>query len=363
MDFAMGAVGPDGDDDGIPLSSFVPKQAAPNEDLKSKAKLSSAVGGRIVKSVIDVMDDDEKLEFIVNGILPNKGLMYIGGLSGTGKTIQAIQLVGDIVLGRPTMTWQLGEAWTEDFVGMMLSLEMGKTELQLRLQHMYPNLTDDERKSFDERFLSYTEPEPFELWNPAHILDLFYMIKAHGVKLLLIDSASVSFAQSLKDDVQVNESIKNLYMLRNKLGLAMVVVSHTRKPPAGIVSNPEDITLNDLFGHSGVAQSASSILIMMEDEKARKESIKSGEQPDREKVVHIIHAKSRFGASFGAFKAHLTSEKGVSNGEPLMFRRNAIPIAMTDEQRAKIKSTKVPDLSTMMQAIDFTSILSDEEDE
>jgi hypothetical protein len=349
-----------GSDDEEP-TPFIPKQVSPEEDLQNRVKLTNEAGLRKITSVIDVMEDDEKLSFVIEDLLPDTGLMYIAGLSGTGKTILAIQVVGSIVLGQQPLTWRLGGAWNEDFRALILSLEMPKKELQLRLNHMYPNQSEEDRKHFLDRFLSYSEYEPFELWNPVHVLDLVKIIKARGVNLLLIDSASVSFATSLKNDEQVNESIKNLYMLRSRFNLAMIVVAHTRKPSMEMVNNPENATINELFGHSGVAQSASSIVIMLEDEEQRKMVIKSGKQNETEKLVHIVNAKSRFGANSGAFKAHLTSKDKVDKGEPLMFRRNAIPIAMTDEQRRKINKNPNLKMENIFSGVDFTLGLDGDE--
>ena len=349
----MGSVGPDDEE-----PTFIPKQVSPEETLKQKVKLTTEAGLRKVTSVIDVMEDEEKLAFILQDLLPDTGLMYVAGASGTGKTIKAIQLAGNIVLGQPTLSWRLGNAWHNDFKVLFLSLEMPKKELQLRLLHMYPRLTEEQRKDFLGRFLCYHEPEAFQLWNPVHVLDLTRMIKHHGINLLLIDSASVSFASSLKDDAQVNESIQHLYMLRSRLNLAMIIVAHTRKPSLEMVNNPENASLHELFGHSGVAQSASSIVIMLEDEKQRKETIKGGNADDVEKRVHIVNAKARFGSNSGAFLAYLTSKNDVDKGEPLMFRRNAIPLEMTEEARQSIN--KRLENTNIMEGIDFGTLDGDE---
>ncbi|GHF92225.1 AAA family ATPase [Streptomyces griseosporeus] len=331
----MGSIGPEDEED--PQVPFIPAPSPPVDDqIIEKAKLSKEVGNRKTMSFVDVFDDDEKLEFIIQDLLPTTGMMYLGGISGSGKTILATQLSVGITLGQPTMTWQFGGGWHDQMNVGMLSLEMGKKQLQRRLHDMYPNLSEEDRKALDDRFTVYCEPEPFKLWDPIHAAELARLIKAHSIDVLMIDSASVSFGASLKDDAQVNESTHNLYMIRNRLDVAMIVVAHTRKPPVGIASNPEDVTLNELFGHSGVAQTGDSIIIMMEDEKQRKATIKNGEEKKTEKLVHIINAKSRFGANAGAFKAHLTSKHDVENGEPLMFRRNAIPIEMTEEARREI---------------------------
>jgi KaiC/GvpD/RAD55 family RecA-like ATPase len=352
-EFPIGSVGPEEFEEQTP---FIPKQASPEEDLKTKVKVTNEAGLRKITSVVDVMEDDEKLQMVIEDLLPDTGLMYIAGASGTGKTILAIQLVGNIVTGQPTLSWRLGPARTDEFKALFLSLEMPKKELQLRLQHMYPRLSDDERKAFIDRFLSYSEFEPFELWNPVHQLDLVKLIKAHNPNLVLIDSASVSFATSLKNDEQVNESIKYLYMIRARFNIAMVVVAHTRKPSIDMINNPENASINELFGHSGVAQSASAIIIMLEDEKQRKATIRAGEKGDAakvEKMVHIVNAKSRFGTNAGAFMSYLTSKENVDKGEPLMFRRNAIPIAMTEEARRAINKSGELDMSKIMADFDI----------
>jgi RecA-family ATPase len=357
-EFQMGSVGPD---ESEPV--FIPNQSPPVDDqLINKAKFSKEVGNRKTMSFTEVLDDDEKLKFIIQDLLPDTGQMYLGGLSGTGKTILATQMIVDIVLGRPTMTWKLGDAWHDQMRVGMLSLEMGKKQLQRRLQDMYPSLTDDERKVLDERFTIYCEPEPFKLWDAVHAAELARLVKTNELDVLLIDSASVSFAASLKDDAQVNESTNNLYIIRNRLNVATIIVAHTRKPPAGIASNPEDITLNELFGHSGVAQTGDAIIIMLEDEKHRKATIKNGDEKKAEKLVHIINAKSRFGANAGAFKAYLTSKDEVEKGQPLMFKRNAIPIAMTDEARRKANKTPGTDLKSTLSGIDFTAIMDGDDE-
>jgi RecA-family ATPase len=361
-EFEMGSVGPDDDDEpGESTIAFIPKQQ--QQQSSTEAQVVNAIASsRRLSNAFDVMENDTKLSYLIEDILPDSGLIYFGGLSGTGKTILAIQLVADIILGRPCMTWRLGDAVTDDIKTIMFSLEMNELELGERLRHMYPNLTDDQKKVFQERFITYSEPAPFKLWEPAHQVEFMRTCQASGAKIQLIDSASVSFGEELTNQAQVNKSLDFLRMIRARFNWAQVIVCHTRKPPPGIASNPAEVTLNELFGHSGVAQSASSIIIMMEDEKQRKQIISDGvDQRKIEKKVHIINCKTRFGANGGAFIAHLTAKNDVDAGEPLMFRRNAIPIEMTDEQRKKLSKKKGPDLKSLMADTDWGSALDGDE--
>jgi hypothetical protein len=356
-DFQMGSVGPD-DDEPQMGAAFIPEQQ-PSPEAEIISKIASP---RRLSNALDVMNNDTKLSYIVEDLLPDSGLLFLGGISGSGKTILAIQVTADIINSRPCMTWRLGESATPEMKAIMFSLEMNELELGERLRHMYPNLTDDEQKVFLDRFVTYAEPEPFKLWEPAHQLEFIRTIKASGATVILVDSASVSFGEELTNQVQVNKSIDFLRMIRARFNWAMIIVCHTRKPPPGIASNPAEVTLNELFGHSGVAQAASSIIIMMEDEKQRKEVISKNMDPKEvEKRVHIINCKARFGANGGAFIATLTSKKGVDNGEPLMFRRNAIAIAMSDEQRKKLNADPNLNLGAALEGIDFGSELGGDE--
>lgn len=365
-EFQMGSVGPDDEPsfEGF-AEAFIPKQAEPvelSEEIKQEIQFVYTVGSRKIKNLMEVIENDDRMEFVIEDLLPETGLTYVAGLSGTGKTILATQIVANLVLGQPTMTWQIGKNYKDKHLRtLLLSLEMNEKQLQIRSEHMFPNLTEEQKKLFRENFLTYTEPETFELWNMAHVLELAKIIKQCKVDVILIDSASVSFAEELTNQAQVNASVKNLYRLRSRLNVSMIIVAHTRKPPAGIASNPEDATLNELFGHSGVAQSADAIIIMMEDEKQRKVTVKSKEPNKVEKLVHIINAKNRFGVNSGAFKSYLTAADNVAKGEPLMFRRNAIPIAMTDEARRKLNSTPGIDLASVMAETDFGSALDEDE--
>lgn len=371
MEFMMGAVGPDDDEPSgnnvFPFSKLPSQRNTDEKESQEQKIVASIASPRRLSNAIDVMENETRLSYIVQDILPNSGLIYIGGLSGTGKTILAIQLTADIINGRPCMTWQLGEAATSDMKAIIFSLEMNELELGERFRHMYPNLNDDERKAFQEKFITYAEPDPFKLWEPAHQLEFMRTIKASGATVVLIDSASVSFGEEMNNQAQVNKSIDFLRMIRASFNWAMIVVCHTRKPPAGIASNPEDVTINDLFGHSGVAQSASSIIVMMEDEKQRRETIKKGmDQKKVAKKVHVVNCKARFGANGGAFLATLTSKNDVDSGQPLMFRRKAIAIEMTDEQREAIRNAKTPGLSEALGdifgSIDLGSPLGDDDD-
>lgn len=344
----------DFDVDGIDFSQFdgdgskPPRKMSPimvvaAEPVKKKLRR------RNFKSFIGVYNSENNITFIIKGLLPSKGLMYVGARSGTGKTILAIQFAVDLVLGRNTMTFQRDEEIPPQKIGI-LSLEMGEEELKVRLRDMYPKLTDEQHKILDESIMVYSDPESWKLWKAEDALDLYTAIVEEKFTGLIIDSASVSFADSLKNDEEVNKTIETLYRIRNRLNVWNIIVCHTRKLPAGIVANLEDVTVDEIFGHSGVAQSASSVLLMHHDKKEKPKN-------EGEKVVYLMNPKSRFGPEFAPFKM-------VLKPNPLQFTRDAIPLQpLTEERRREINKTIThDDIAGAVQGIDFSRMkLGDEE--
>lgn len=368
-EFAMGAIGPEEDDgfDNATVKDAVASIPIPRESeeaVKKEIEFSVSLPNRAVRSFMELYKAENLLEFIIPDMLPRGGMTFLGGLSGTGKTILAIQIVADLVLGRPTMTWKPVEGLPQ-LRCLMFSLEMSGPECQRRLLDMYPELDENQQKLLNENFFVYSEPEPFELWNVAHCIEMIQLISKAKADVVLLDSASVSFGDSLKDDTQVNQSLKNLYAIRSRLNVAMIVVAHTRKPPPGISSNPEEASINELFGHSGIAQHASSIYLMLEDEKSRKDAIKNGNGDKVDKLVHIVNVKTRFGSSNAAFKAKLTSREDTLKGKPLAFRRDAIELGapiVTQEQRKQLRAVKKSPLGDLA-GIDFGAALQEGEDD
>jgi len=228
---------------------------------------------------------------------------------------------------------------------------------------MYPKLTDDEKKALDERFLVYSEPEPLHLWEDSHCADLVRMIAQNNVNVVLLDSASVSFGEDLNNQAQVNKSLDNLDAIRVRLQVCFIIVAHTRKAPSGESTSVENVSINDLFGHSGIAQHASAIFLLYEDEKARRETIRKQSGEKDEKLVHIINVKTRFGSANAAFKSKLPSRESTAKGSPLQFYRNVTALPpLTPEQRAKIKSDG-KHVAEDLGDVDFTALLEEGEDD
>src|SRR5882757_574114 len=86
--------GPDEDDDEILDVEVVEDTAtAVVEQLPKPTEFQTALPGRKLTSFTDIYDSKEIMKFIIPGVLPESGLVFLGGLSATGKTILAIQLV------------------------------------------------------------------------------------------------------------------------------------------------------------------------------------------------------------------------------------------------------------------------------
>ena len=339
-EFELAPIGPDDDEievkPPVEFPAFTPAIVLPKPKPRVRPTMNF---GEVYKS-------KSRIKYVIDGLLPTKGLMYIGARSGTGKTILAIQIAVDLIFDRETMTLKRGKDLPPQKI-LIISLEMGQEEMTARLIAMYPEFSEEDLKILSDSIELYVIPEPFRLWTEEHLVDLIHLIRFHKATGVLIDSASVSFAQSLKDDAQVNQTIANLYMVRNRLENWMIIISHTRKLPAGIVGNMEDITVDELFGHSGVAQSASSILLMHHDKKD------SEGKDGKNKIVWLMNLKSRFGPEFPPFKMFLPTSP------PLLFRRrDPIPLQPLSPEKRKEANrlAKEMDFGAGFKDIDFGSI-------
>lgn len=366
-DFKVADVGPEDAIQEEPPENWEPQLPKPrsetvvtvelSDEIKQEIAINFEVGERKLTNARDIRKSENKAKYLIEDLLTSNGLLFIGGASGTGKTILACQFAGDLIEAKPTMTFQIGEHFKDKHLKVLIiSLEMNHDDLQIRLNHMYPNPSEEVDKLQAENLIVYCEPEPFELWNAAHVIELIRIIKTVEPDMVLIDSASIAFADDLTNPAQVKASISNIYKIRTRLDVAFTVVAHTRKPNQGVMSNPEETTLSELMGVAGIGQAATGILIMVEDEEARKATIKGGSAYQDEKIVWLVNAKSRFGANAGAFRTQLTSKKDVDNSKPLMFRRRATPIEMTQEAKKKQANPTKADAEALKDAfgqIDF----------
>jgi len=353
------------------FDTLMPTESEPNPIVKKvspeiaekETELSKSLPKRRLRNFMEVYESTEKLNFLIPDVLPDHGIVFFGGISATGKTILAIQVLVNLIMNRPTMTW-FPEENLPPLTGLFLSLEMSGPEVQLRIKHMYPQLTDEEIKILQERLIIYSEPEGLRLWEDDHGADLVKMIARSKANVVLIDSASVSLGEDLTNQAQVNKSLEALESIRVRMKVCFIVVAHVRKPPNGESTNVENVSINDLFGGVAVANHASAIFLLYEDEKSRREAIRNGNGHEVEKLVHIVNSKTRFGAANAAFKAKLPSLEMTKKGSPLQFRRDVHVLApLTTSQKKQISArSDGTTIAPELKGLDFSEFLGDEDE-
>lgn len=262
-------------------------------------------------------NSSERMKFVIEDILPDTGLLYWAGESASGKTILAIQSAIDMVMRRNTLRWKFNEEIRQQKI-LFLSLEMNSFEVTERINAMYPKMSKDDDDFLEEHFQVYSDFEPFNMWNTLHVAELNHIVKEGRFTGILIDSASVSFADQPNNAEQINTSIKNLYGMRAERGIWNSVIVHTRKPDGKANKKPGEGTMHDIMGHSGFAQSASTIMLLephpFDDTK-----------PGAARKIEITNAKNRYGLSGSdiRFPAIIPSKKSVvEDGIPLHFMAN-----------------------------------------
>lgn len=313
---------------------------------------------RKLYNALEVYDSEERMNWIVEGILHDSALLYFAGESASGKTILGLQFCIDLLNRRNTLRWKFNEEAREQRI-LFLSLEMNKVEVTKRLRDMYPNLTEDERKRLLECLDIYCDGAAWQLWNTLHVAELHHIIKEGGYTGVLIDSASVSFSPQPNDSESVNKSVQNLFGMRAELNVWNAVIVHTRKPDRGNKSKPGDGSMHDIMGHSGFAQSATTILLLEPHDQ------ESGKKPRK---VEIKNAKNRFGLEGGdvVFPALIPSKESTSNGIPLQFMTNVPhilpPLPKQRPERGVGKAIGGFTMGSMLAGMDVKKILMEDDD-
>lgn len=216
-----------------------------------------------VKGYMDLVNTTTDVEFIIDGFLTKTGQAVLGGKSGTGKTLFTMDICRSLALGRECC----GFKPSRPLKILFLSLEMPGDELSSFAGTPAKLLTKEEQDLLNQNFIIYSEPELIQFYNTSNpntqkkIIQLRETIFLVQPDIVVIDSASVAFGDSLNMQEQVNESMRILYKARNEWNFASWIISHIRKdPPKTGGHNPNRmLDRDDIFGVQSLVQQSTSV--------------------------------------------------------------------------------------------------------
>lgn len=213
------------------------------------------VPNQLVFTLSEFMAIDRRIEWMITGLLPKAGYGIIAGQNGIGKSQLGIRLCEAVTEGEKFLL----DKWNCKVPGkaMFLSLEMEFAELQefYRTMLEYGPLMEHS----GDRFLTVPIGSAIALDKPDGLKFLEDKLTTFRPDLLVIDSLSVAMSGNFRDDAPVLEFNKVMKRIRNKFGVAVVIIHHNRKGQDKKFRYNE---LDDLYGSRFLPQDTSFVLMV-----------------------------------------------------------------------------------------------------
>jgi hypothetical protein len=224
----------------------------------------------------ELLTQKTEIDWIIKGVLPERGLLIITGAPGIGKT--SISIYYAMILartaGKPDPEFTGYEHSIEQTV-LFLSLEMHYGGILYFVKQMMPHVGD---WNLDIHFFA-----PTEVFKMEHLVMLIEQTKCTGI---VIDTLSMLTSKSLNDDDTMKKVMDDLNYLQNHYNLWIWLIHHQRKASP---DNKKPFTLADMYGSQFIAARADTVLCVVKENIAgaalRLAMIKNRYAPDNREIV------------------------------------------------------------------------------
>lgn len=226
------------------------------------------------------LEQEIKVEWVIENLIPKQGIMVIAAPSDSGKTVETLQLCIDLALGRKHHIWEV----TRPFKIAFLSMELSVAMLYKRLQDMQ-NFTEEEVEVLEENFKIIPLGHGLNIGSPKDQAVIIEMIESHNPDGIFLDSLGAAYGGDMKDEMirHVFEFLKRAITIKHDCFAWFI--HHMTKLEGG--KRP---TIDDMYGSVYIRNYASAVIGMWRKNTANQE-------------VSIFSLKSWFSAPFKEFKA------------------------------------------------------------
>lgn len=203
----------------------------------------------------DFVESDFPINWLIEGLLPEAGMMFCTGFPGTGKTQFATQIGAYVALGYDHfLKWPIigGEKKV-----LMMSLEMGPAPLHLFMETIGREYPEKKTLNANMRLMPLGEAIPFDTAPGQAFLDDW--LAREKPDLLIIDSLQLAISKEMTDEQAAKDLMHYLALVRKRHNVAIVMIHHNRKKSAE--AKRADITqLSDMYGSIFFAANADSVI-------------------------------------------------------------------------------------------------------
>lgn len=222
----------------------------PQEDVPETQKLMSM-------GFQTLLNTEYSLEWILEGILQEKGYMLFTGHSGVGKTQFMMEMAAKLALGREF----LGKAVQKPRKIGFFSLEMGLEDFKYFAEHQARAYSTDELQQLEEMFRVFPYGEPLYLGSDTESSRIREVIEREELELVVFDSLGSTTEEALSDERTAKKLMDWNDKLRQELGIATAFIHHHRKATA---DNRKPNKLSDVYGSHYYTARATSVLTLWE---------------------------------------------------------------------------------------------------
>jgi hypothetical protein len=203
------------------------------------------------KAFFENVANDEN--FVLQGFLPEEGILVIGGEPGSGKSRFVLNMTDCIATGQPF----LGRLVPAPAKVAYLSLDMPKPRVKAIRRKQAQGFKDHE-DLLEENVLLMIRGSGLDLTMPDYQKRISDDLDEFEAEVFVIDILGRA-VPSLNDDVKAQELLNWL----QEMGRSFILVSHTRKMPAG--TKPNNV-LDDFFGSRHWSMTPDTCLILADYE-------------------------------------------------------------------------------------------------
>ncbi len=191
-------------------------------------------------SYSEFMNTEIKMEWLIEGLLHEKGLLCLSGPPGVGKSQITIRMAEQLAKGGGLLNrWNV----VKPTKVLLVSMEMPHEELKSFMETMRLH---DPSGLLEENLQIMPVGSSIRLGDPNGQKALDRKIEKYEPEVIMFDSLGVALGSDISSDVMILNTFDYVAAtLRQKYGAACWFIHHNRKPQVG---NKKPANLEDMFG-------------------------------------------------------------------------------------------------------------------
>lgn len=206
----------------------------------------------------DFMDTEIEIDWVVEGMLMDRGSMLMTGPGGVGKTQISLQFAKHIALGKNYLHYKIGSPKKVAFI----SLEMGHPDLQIFLRAQDATLTASERALLQENLTIFPIGESWSMNTPVGQQLLVDRLELNEWVGVFTDSVGSAILGNINSQEVVQTYVNFVDRIRNKYGIFWWAIHHNRKKQPGQGHSTQD----DVYGDQYLVNRATAVYSVLPGE-------------------------------------------------------------------------------------------------